>query len=590
MTRKKTKDEFVQEAKEIHGDTYDYSKVKYVNSHTKIIIICKEHGEFEKKPLKFLYAKQGCPKCSKNYIPNTSEWIQKAKEKHGDTYDYSKVEYVHSKKNVIIICKEHGEFQQIPSNHLRGAGCPICSKSYGTKEYIKEAKVKHGDKYDYSKVEYVHSQTKIIIICKEHGEFEQTPSSHLQGRGCPTCALIIRANSCKKSIEEFIEKAKEIHNDKYDYQKVDYVDNRTNVIIICKEHGEFQQKPNNHLNGNGCLECGRINSKNKQTITNEEFIKKAKEKHGDKYDYSKVEYVNDKTHIIIICKEHGEFQQIPSNHLNDNNCPKCAINNRKLSKEEFIEKAKEIHNDKYDYQKVDYVDNRTNVIIICKEHGEFQQRPNSHLNRSGCRKCGIIRRANIKTITNEEFIEKAKNIHGDKYDYSKVKYVKSIKNVTIICKKHGEFQQRPSTHLRRAGCPKCSYHRYYSNKQLKVLNLLSSYYNINIQHAENEGEYIISNSKYKADGYCKETNTIYEYHGDYWHGNPKIYNEYDINEVTGKTYGELYNNTIIKEKFIKEQGYNLVVIWENDFDNLVNIVKNIQKKWRNYKKAYIYEI
>ena len=458
MTRKKTKDEFVQEAKEIHGDTYDYSKVKYVNSHTKIIIICKEHGEFEKKPLKFLYAKQGCPKCSKNYIPNTSEWIQKAKEKHGDTYDYSKVEYVHSKKNVIIICKEHGEFQQRPSNHLRGAGCPICSKSYGTKEYIKEAKVKHGDKYDYSKVEYVYSQTKIIIICKEHGEFEQTPSSHLQGRGCPTCALIIRANSCKKSIEEFIEKAKEIHNDKYDYQKVDYVDNRTNVIIICKEHGEFQQ------------------------------------------------------------------------------------------------------------------------------------RPNSHLNRSGCRKCGIIRRANIKTITNEEFIEKAKNIHGDKYDYSKVKYVKSIKNVTIICKKHGEFQQIPSNHLRGAGCPKCSYHRYYSNKQLKVLNLLSSYYNINIQHAENEGEYIISNSKYKADGYCKETNTIYEYHGDYWHGNPKIYNEYDINEVTGKTYGELYNNTIIKEKFIKEQGYNLVVIWENDFDNLVNIVKNIQKKWRNYKKAYIYEI
>jgi hypothetical protein len=584
MTRKKTKDEFVQEAKEIHGDKYDYSKVKYINSNTNIIIICKEHGEFEQKPSKHLQG-NGCSKCSKNYIPNTSEWIQEAKKIHGDKYDYSKVEYVNSKKNVIIICKEHGEFKQIPNNHLRGAGCSICSKSYGTKEYIKEAKKLHGDKYDYSKVEYVHSQTKIIIICKEHGEFKQTPSSHLQGRGCPKCALIIRANIKTSTTEEFIEKAKEIHNNKYDYQKVHYIDNKTNVTIICKEHGEFQQIPHNHLNGSGCIECGRINSKDKQTITKQEFIEKAKEIHGDNYDYSKINYINHKTNIIIICKEHGEFQQIPSNHLNGNDCPKCAINKRTSTTEEFIEKAKEIHGDKYNYQKVHYINHKTNIIIICKEHGEFQQTPNSHLNGSGCLECGIIRRANIKTSTTEKFIEKAKNIHGDNYDYQKVDYINSKTNVTIICIKHSEFQQRPSSHLRGAGCPKCSYHRYYSNKQLKILNLLSSYYNINIQHAENEGEYTISNSKYKADGYCKETNTIYEYHGNYWHGNPKIYNEYDINEVTGKTYGELYNNTIKKEKFIKEQGYNLVVIWERDFDNLINIVKNIQKKWRNYKNS-----
>jgi hypothetical protein len=584
MTRKKTTDEFIQEAKEIHGDIYDYSKVKYVNCNTKVAIICKEHGEFQKQPLKFLNAKQGCPKCSKNYIPNTSEWIQNAKKIHGDKYDYSKVEYFNSKKNVIISCREHGEFKQIPNNHLRGAGCPICSKSYRTQEYIQEAKKKHGDKYNYSKVEYVHSQTKIIIICKEHGEFEQTPSSHLQGRECPKCGLIIRANKQTSTTEEFIEKAKEIHGDKYDYSKVYYIDNRTYVIISCREHGEFQQRPNNHLNDNGCLECGRINSKNKQTISKEEFIEKAKEIHGNTYDYSKINYINCKTYVTIICKEHGEFQQIPSNHLNGNYCPKCAINNRRLSKEEFIEKAKEIHGDKYDYQKVNYIDNRTYVIIICKEHGEFQQIPNSHLNGTGCPKCSLIIRANKKTSTTEEFIEKAKEIHGDKYDYSKVYYINSKVDVTFFCKKHGNFKQKPSSHLRGAGCPKCSYYRYYSNKQIKVLNLLSLNYKINIQHAENGGEYIISNSKYKADGYCEETNTIYEYHGNYWHGNPKLYNENKINEITGKTFGELYNNTIKKEKFIKDQGYNLVVIWERDFDNLIKIVKNIQKKWRNYKK------
>jgi G:T-mismatch repair DNA endonuclease (very short patch repair protein) len=115
------------------------------------------------------------------------------------------------------------------------------------------------------------------------------------------------------------------------------------------------------------------------------------------------------------------------------------------------------------------------------------------------------------------------------------------------------------------------------------LKLYSLIYNINIQHAENGGEYIISNSKYKADGYCKETNTIIEFHGDFWHGNPKIYNTNQINQVNKKTFGELYNKTIKKEDFIKEQGYNLVVIWERDFDNLINIIKNIQKKWKECK-------
>jgi hypothetical protein len=583
MTRKKTINEFVQEAKEIHGDKYDYQKVEYVNSHTKVTIICKKHGEFQKKPFKFLNAKQGCPKCSKNYIPSTSEWIQNAKKIHGDKYDYSKVEYVNNKTDIIIICKEHGEFQQTPNNHLQGNNCPKCAinkLTSTTEEFIEKAKKIHGDKYNYQKVEYVNSYTKVTIICKEHGEFEQKPSSHLSGNNCPKCAI----NKQTLTKEEFIEKAKEIHGDTYDYQKVNYVKNDIDVIIVCKEHGEFQQRPNNHLHGNGCLECGRINSKDKQTITKEEFIEKAKKIHGDTYDYSKINYINCKTYITIVCKEHGEFEQIPSNHLNGNNCPKCAINKQTLTKEEFIEKAKKIHGDTYDYSKINYVKTDIDVIIVCKQHGEFQQRPNSHLNGRGCPNCGLIIRANKRTLTTEEFIEKAKKIHRDTYDYQKVEYVNNKTDIIIICKKHGEFEQKPSSHLSGRGCLKCSYHRYYSNKQIKVLNLLSLNYKINIQHAENGGEYIISNSKYKADGYCEETNTIYEYHGNYWHGNPKLYNKNKINEITGKTFGELYNNTIKKEKFIKDQGYNLVVIWERDFDNLIKIVKNIQKKWRNYKK------
>lgn len=117
------------------------------------------------------------------------EFISKAREVHGDKYDYSKVEYKGNKNKVCIICPEHGEFWQLPSSHLKGAGCPNCSgnKKYTTKEFIEKARKIHGDKYDYSKVEYVNSETKVCIICPEHGEFWQKPARHLMGQGCPNC-------------------------------------------------------------------------------------------------------------------------------------------------------------------------------------------------------------------------------------------------------------------------------------------------------------------------------------------------------------------------------------------------------------------
>lgn len=324
----------------------------------------------------------------------TEEFIKKAKEKHNGKYDYSKVEYKDSHTKVCIICKEdgHGEFYQLPNGHLNGKGCPKCgkiknidSRTYTGSTFEIKAKEKHGDKYDYSKVNYKNSHTKVCIICKEdgHGEFYQTPGNHLMGNGCPKCG-----KSTRLTPEEFIYRAREVHGDRYDYSKVNYNGTIVPVEIFCKLHGYFFQTPNCHLSGSGCPKCS-----GRYRMTTKEFIKRAKEIHGNNYDYSKVDYksINDK--VSITCLEHGEFFQLAYSHLHGNGCPACAIgirvNKLRFTTEEFIKRAKKIHSDRYDYSKVDYKNSSTKVTIICPVHGKFEQLPSSHLQGKGCPTCGL---------------------------------------------------------------------------------------------------------------------------------------------------------------------------------------------------------
>lgn len=264
-------------------------------------------------------------------------------------------------------------------------------KKSTTEEFIKMAEVVHGGKYDYSKVNYVNIDTKVCIVCPEHGEFWQTPYKHIRRKqGCPKCA------GRGMTLTEFIDKANDVHGDKYDYSKTDFslVKNieKDKVCITCKKHGDFWQLPSSHLNGCGCFKCGKESFGRKISEVNrmplEEFIYRANKVHNSKYDYSMVSYITTNDKIRIICPEHGEFLQRATAHLNKGNgCPKCHPNH-KMSTLEFIDKAKKIHGEKYDYSKVDYINNTTPVCIICPEHGEFWQRPNSHISRKqGCPKC-----------------------------------------------------------------------------------------------------------------------------------------------------------------------------------------------------------
>ena len=320
-------------------------------------------------------------------------------------------------------------------------------------QFIERSKKKYGDKFDYSKTEYINSSTKICIICPEHGEFWQLPSSHFKGRGCPFCSKELKIKNITYSTFEFIEKARQTHGSKYDYSKVEYTKCRTKVCIICPEHGEFWQKPTNHLNGCGCPKCAYFARKhgNKKFKTTEDFVTKCTKIYGERYDYSKTQYNGANKPIIVFDNiKKCEVITTPTYLLT-----KKYSTKERMCKENFVKKAKEIHGDKYIYDETEYVNSLTKIKYVCPKHGLIEQLPLNHL-RYGCRHCSKEHTARLTSSNTEEFIKKAKEIHGDKYDYSKVNYINTNTKVCITCPKHGEFWQIPSKHLHGHGCPKCN--------------------------------------------------------------------------------------------------------------------------------------
>lgn len=266
-------------------------------------------------------------------------------------------------------------------------------KYSNTAKFIKKSQEIH-NKYDYSKVEYVDSKTKVCIICPTHGEFWQTPNSHLSGHGCPVCS------SNKLSKEEFLTRSRNLHENKYDYSCVNFVNTDTSVSIICPEHGMFLQKPSKHLSGHGCPKCGIKKSYEKQKMSQLSFLEKCKniQEENPNISFTNVIYKSMKEKITLYCKkidcygnEHGKFKILPYNLLNGQLCPKCKYEKISLKNSsntiDFIKKARKVHGDKYDYSKVEYVNAHTKVCIICPIHGEFWQKPNNHLIGYSCKQC-----------------------------------------------------------------------------------------------------------------------------------------------------------------------------------------------------------
>jgi len=291
--------------------------------------------------------------------------------------------------------------------------------------------------------------------------------------------------------------------------------------------------------------------------TKEEFINKSKSIFGNSLDYSLVEYIDSRTEITIICKIHGNFSIKPKDHISyKRSCNFCSGVRKNTSM--FIEKAIKLHKNYYLYDKVDYKNSISKVIIFCKIHGDFLQSPDKHLNsKNGCPKCNKPRR------DINYFLTKANIVHNNYYDYSEVKFIKMSSKVKIICPIHGKFSQTPSNHINhKQGCLKCMIGKSKKKQWLDYIGLPN----------DNLHRCIIlkiNNKKIIVDGFDPATNTVYEFYGDYWHGNPAIYNTNDINHANKKTFQYLYDKTIKRENFIKAQNYKLITIWENDFDKLL---------------------
>lgn len=364
----------------------------------------------------------------------TREFIERSEKIHGNRYDYNRVKYKNMSSPVVIICKNHGEFKQLPSNHIKGRGCRKCSDDIfrmGLEEFIKKSIKIHGNKYDYSRVKYKNNRTKVCIICKKHGEFWQNPEAHYRLEyGCPVCDGTILFIT-----EEFVEKAKEIHNDMYSYEKTKYKNHSTKVIITCKDHGNFSQTPSHHLGGTKCPKCA-----NNQQMTQKDFLEKARKIHGDKYDYSKIQYKHIKHKGIIICLRHGEFEQKLDNHLCGKGCPHCLYKSEGKVKELLLKYFKDwniILNKKlwdiyknYDHKRYcDFWLEKDGVKLMVEYDGEQHFSPVSFGCKDKIKVVKNFKHTQLKDKLDSKFC-KENNVllHRIRYDEDKEESIKELRN------------------------------------------------------------------------------------------------------------------------------------------------------------------
>lgn len=380
----------------------------------------------------------------------------------------------------------------------------------------------YGNLYDYSKVNYIHNETKVEIICSKHGSFFKTVRAHKNGRGCPVCS---RSN-VRYTQKTLIEKFNSVHHNTYDYTNVELVSLTAKVKIICKEHGLFEQRPDQHIQGMGCLKCSIDSKVGKQ-----------------------VKYLNTQS-----------FKDIQR--------PQTANTNDKVSL--FIEKATKKHGSLYDYTKIkSYVNGNCIVTIGCKIHGDFEQRIRNHLEGSGCHECGknsswLNNRNQPNTLIDnfktKNLIDEFKAIHGDLYDYSQTTYVNFKTKVSIICRKHGVFMQRTRCHASGKGCPICRSSKGESRiREFLKNNKINFIQQFPICKNPKTGSYL------RADFYLPCFNMCIEYDGK---------QHFSSNKFFGgeKAFEEIKYRDSIKNKHCEKENINLVRISYKDYKNIEHLL------------------
>jgi len=481
-------------------------------------------------------------------MSNLTEFTVKAVKIHGNKYNYDKTEYINAHTKILISCNTcKNLFLQTPNKHLLGHGCPNCAiinkrkPVLTTEEYISKAKSVHGDKYNYDNTIYSGPNKKVVIHCNNCGhDLEQIANIHLKSGKCANCAKI-------NKVKEFVELALKLHGNKYNYNQVTEISKRKLKIYCntCKKY--FYQSKSRHLNSLGCRECAG----NKQ-LTTDKFKKIAEKLHGNKYNYDLIEGpISHRKKIEIYCNRCNKtFIQKVSSHLEGSGCTACHLDS--LRNSDFVERAKQVNGDKYGYDQVIYERRTAKVKILCNRCGQyFWQTPDSHLcGWVGCDNCRIN-----KTITNKDFIERSKEIHGNKYNYDKIEYKNYRSKIKIYCNNCNQFFiQIAGNHLKGSGCPYCT----DSNFQVEVYNFIND-----MEPAEYNNRKEIYPSE--LDIYIPNFKLAIELNGTYWHSDFYLHKNYHL------------------EKSIKceNKGINLIQIFENEYNNKKEIVKSLLKSFIN---------
>jgi very-short-patch-repair endonuclease len=311
----------------------------------------------------------------------------KARTTHNNFYDYSKVIYESANIKVDIICPVHGVFQQLLRKHIAGQKCAKCAfaKPHNSKDlnhFLKRAKTKHGDYYDYSHVEYTNCHNKVTIVCPNHGEFSQEAMSHMAGSGCPKCRKPQKSNKTI-TYEDFLNMARQRHGTKYEYVATTFTSMSKSMTVQCDIHGETSITPRHHLKGSGCKFCSiKAKSERKQYDLKDLLL-------HDEYEYIKIEG----KHVIYKCPRHGIIKQLIQEHIRGAKCKACAYDDFSKCNRADIglqhKQLTEIFNDRLKFDFTDYVNQDSLIEVECSEHGVFKKDVKHLLRGQGCAKCNV---------------------------------------------------------------------------------------------------------------------------------------------------------------------------------------------------------
>lgn len=542
-TKKYTQQEFIDKAKSIHGDKYDYSKVVYVNNKTRITLICPKHGEFTIRPFNHIVSGDGCSACRYEAKYDLKYYIDKLLAKYPNlniSKNQDLTEKVKRRElgNILLSCPMHGDYKVKLKWLIDNTGktdrgnialkCPKCYKKElekkredkleearealrKSRDIEKEVYDKFGNKYELITKDYKSPTMKLTLKCEKHGYFLINLLKLEESEGCPNCVADERFN-------EFLIKAKEIHGDAYEYKKGGFRGKLTDLVhLVCPKHGVQPMRAQTILSGTGCKQC---------------YL----ERDGSRF----VKYSNDSV----------------------------------------LERIKAIHGDTYDYSLFKYGGSEVKVKLICKHHGVFEITPHSLLKGHGCYQCGRESHTTKTRYTLEEAARKGNLIHANKYKYLSLDYipiktdhgVKNVGFIKYICPDCNRInKQKLASHLSGYGCKKC----YESKGERRIEAFLLKH---NIKH---QREACIKNTKYRIDFYLTDLKIGVEYNGI------QHYKDYSLySRDTGSAY--IRKNDVAKILWFEKYGSTIITI-PYTVKNIEEYLENeLRQYFKYYKDGYVF--